>query len=286
MKEVAPLKRVKIVTDSSASIPAHICVALGITVMPIPIQFGTETFVDGVDPAAVFYERLMALAEPPKTSTPSPGTFLATYERLAEEATAIISIHLLASKSGVVNTASLAADLVPGIAIFIVDSGTTTLGLGLLAIAAAKAAQMGQSAEEIIAYLHTLIPRVHIHAAIREMTQLRKSGRVSLGQAFLAGALAIKPILYIGQSAIDVADRVRSWPRAVDRMVELASERTLNGRVAMAVVHTNAEEEATALLARVRSQFNCPHPFIAEAGTALASHAGPGALGIVTMQIE
>ncbi|MFZ5817239.1 MAG: DegV family protein [Bacillota bacterium] len=280
------LLTVKIVTDSTASIPAEICRRLGITVVPVTIHFGTDTHLDGVDPAEAFYERLVASEQPPTTSTPSPGAFIDTYRRLAEEATAIISIHVMGTKSTLINVAHMAAQMLPELRIHVVDSRSTTLGLGLLTMAAAKAAQLGHPVQEILALLERLIPRVHTHAAIRQMTQLRRSGRVSLGQALLAGMLSIKPVLYLGQSVVEVVDKVRGWPGALDRIIELAQERVQGARVHLAIVHTNAEEEAQRVLAAVRERISHVEAIVTDAGTALASHAGPGAVGIVTMETD
>ncbi|HYF95465.1 MAG TPA: DegV family protein [Symbiobacteriaceae bacterium] len=284
-KEGFPLN-VKIVTDSTASIPAEICRSLHITVVPVVVHFGQETYIDGVNPAAEFYGRLGAAEQPPTTSTPSPGTFLETYRKLAADGAAIISIHLFETKSALINVARMAAKMLPESNIHIIDSQTTTLGLGLLTIAAARAAAMGRAVGEIISYVESLVPHVHIHAAIRDLTQLRLSGRVSLGQAMVAGVLGIKPILYIGQGVADVVDRVRGWSRAVDHVVSMALERAGQARVFLAVVHTNAEAEARQLLDEVRSRFNCIESIIADAGTGVATHAGPGALGIVTLRVD
>jgi len=255
-------------------------------VVPVVIHFGSDTYIDGVHPAAQYYERLSTAAEMPTTSTPSPGDFLQAYREVAEEGATIISIHLFETKSTLVNVARMAAKMLPELDIRVVDSQTTTLGLGLLTIAAARAAQMGKAAVEIISYLESLIPHVHIHAVIRDLTQLRRSGRVSLGQALVAGVLGIKPILYIGQGVADVVDRVRGWSRAVEQMVAMAQEKAGQARIFLAVVHTNAEDEARQLLEEVRSRFDCIETLIADAGTGVATHAGPGALGIVTMPAD
>lgn len=278
--------KVKIVTDSTASIPAEICRQLDITVVPVTIQFGSETFVDGVDPAEELYARLAKPGETPTTSTPSPGAFLDAYRQLAGEATAIISIHVMETKSSLINTARMAAGMLTGVPIHVVDSKSTTLGLGLLTIAVARLAQAGRSVAELLAHLEQVIPHVNAHAAIPDLAQLRRSGRVSLGQAMVAGMLGIKPILYIGNSVVEVADRVRGWTRAVERMVDLALEKAGEAKVSLAVVHTNAEEEARNLLAAVRHRFNCAEVLLTDAGTALATHAGPGAVGIVTMKVH
>lgn len=277
---------IKIVTDSTASIPREICLALDITVVPAIIHFGSDTFMDSVDSTDQFYERLVDAPEPPTTSTPSPGAFLEAYRKAAEGATAIISIHVMETKSTLINTARLAAQMLPGVPIHVVDSQSTTLGLGLLTIAAARAARTGRAVSEILEYLERLIPRVDVFAAVPELKQLRRSGRVSLGQALVAGVLGIKPILYIGNGVAEVTDRVRGWSRAIDHMVELACQRVGDARVTLAVVHTNAEAEAHRLLEAVRHRFHSVEVLIAEAGPALASHAGPGALGIATLQVE
>lgn len=280
-----PLK-VKIVTDSSAGIPADLCRALDITVVPVVVHFGAETFVDGVDPASVFYERLAAAEAAPTTSTPSPGDFLETYRKVAADGAQIISIHLMETKSTLINTARMAAKMLPELNIQVIDSQTTTLGLGLLTIAAARAAAMGKAAAEIVAQVEQLLSQVHVYAAIRDLTQLRRSGRVSLGQALVAGVLGIKPILYIGQGMAEVVDKVRGWSRAVEQVVTMAQERAGQARVFLAVVHTNAEAEARQLLEEVRGRFNCVETLVADAGTGVATHGGPGALGIITMPVD
>jgi DegV family protein with EDD domain len=255
-------------------------------VVPVPILFGSSTFLDGVDPAARYYEQLQATEEPPTTSTPSPGAFMETYQRLAAEADGIISIHLMATKSGLCNAARLAADaLAPGL-VHVVDSQSVSLGLGMLVIEAAQMAQRGADAPAILRRLEQLIPHARLHVAVRELTQLRRSGRVSLGQALVANLLAIKPVLCAGNSLVEVADKARGWPQAVEKMVDLAVAAAGQARVRLAVVHTAAEAEARKLLERVRERFDAVEAMVADAGPALASHVGLGALGIVTLAAE
>jgi DegV family protein with EDD domain len=277
---------VKIVTDSTASIPRELCQALGITVVPIPIQFGSVTFTDGVDPAAQFYAHLMDSPYGPTTSTPSPGVFMESYKPLLEDGSEVVSIHLMGSKSALLGTAQLAANLLGTDRVHVVDSGSVSLGLGLLTILGARLAAAGRSAREIVAAVQAAALQVEIFVAIKDLSQLRKSGRVSLGAALIASALAIKPILRIGQSVIDVTERVRSWPRALERIGELALGHVGGARVTLAVVHTNAQAEAERFLAEIRDRFQAVEVLVAEAGAGLASHAGPGALGVVVLRHE
>lgn len=251
--------------------------------VPVPIQFGKETFLDGVDPAHQFYQRLADAPHLPSTSTPSPGSFLEVYRRLAKEASAIISIHVMGSKSTAVDVARMAAAMLPEVRIHVVDSQTTSLGLGLLTVAAARAAQVSSQVSEVLALVKGLIPQVRVQAAIRDLAQLRRSGRVSLGQMLMAGMLSVKPILYIGQGMTEVVDRARGWKSAVDRLVALTRDELSQVPASLAVVHTCAEAEARLLMERVRGIFPNTEMLVAEAGPALAVHAGQGALGLVTI---
>lgn len=254
-------------TDSTASIPADLCHELGITVVPVPIHFGNETFLDGIDPTESFYERLRAHSNLPTTSTPSPGTFAQTYQHLAQDGSAILSVHLMETKSGMINVARMAAKMLPQLQIEVADSETTTLGLGLLTILAARAAKGGASIGDLRELVQGLVAHVHVFAAIRDLTQLRRSGRVSLGVA-------------------EVVGKARGWPHTLEEMVAMARAKAGDSRVMLAVVHTNAAAEAQAFLERIKGEFHCVESLVAEAGPALATHAGEGALGIVTIPVE
>lgn len=277
---------VRIVTDSTSALPKALCQALGISVVPATIHFGSTTFIDGEDPAEEFYRQLIDSPVPPTTSTPSVGTFQEVFERLTQEGAEVVAIHLMETKSAIVSAARMAAEMLPGRPIHVVDSRTTTMGLGLIAMAAARAASAGESASQILGQVESLVARVDVHAVIREMTQLRRSGRVSLGKALLAGMLAIKPVLYLGKSAIEVVDQARGWPKAVDLMVDRALRCAGDARVHLVVLHTNAEAEALELLERVRHRFNAVEATVSDAGTAVAAHAGSGALGIATLRLD
>lgn len=278
---------IRIVTDSSAGLPADLCKRLGIAVIPVYVQFGAHTLTDAEEGRAEFYDWLTKSEQPPQTATPSPVAFAETYRRLqADGATAIISIHMMETKSALVNVARMAAQMVPDCNVQVVDSHSATLGVGLIALLAAEAVQAGRSVAEILALLEEKRPTVHVHGAIRQMTQLRRSGRVSLSQALLAGVLAIKPIIYLGQNLVEVVAKARGWEQALARLTELALAQAGAGKVRLVILHTNCEAEAHTFLEQVRSRFAAVEILVADAGSALASHAGPGAIGIATMQMD
>ncbi len=231
-----------------------------------------------------FYQRLRTSPQSPSTSTPSPSEFLAAYEHLLKEAETVVSIHMMGTKTTIPTVARMAADMAPVGRVRVIDSRSVSLGLGLLVMEAARAAQAGESADSVQGHVESLIPNTHLHAAVREMTQLRKSGRVSLGQALLANALSIKPLVYAAASAIEVVEKTRGFHHAVEEMIARAREKAGPHQVDLAVIHSDCEGEAEELLARLKGEFNCRHTLVADVGANLAAHVGIGALGIGTMR--
>jgi DegV family protein with EDD domain len=155
---------VRIVTDSTADIPPAL--AADIEVMPCFIQFGTASYLDGVDiTREQFYARLVISDELPKTASPSAGMFEEAYRRVAGDGDEVISVHLAEALSGVCNAARLGAQAFDPERVTIFDSENVTMGLGWLCLAAAHAARAGMSRTQILAVLEKMKPRVHVLAA-------------------------------------------------------------------------------------------------------------------------
>lgn len=276
---------IRIVTDSTASLPPEVAQEHDITVIPLQIQIGPETFEDGVNlPLDEFYRRLASGALP-TTSQPTPARFLEAYRRLSEVAESIISVHIMSTASGTIQAARMAAQMLPGKDIQTVDSLTTSWGLGFLTIAAAQMAKLGRTRDEILEFLDRAKRKINIHVVIPDLTLQRRSGRVNLGQAMMAGLLSIKPIIHFTEGKMLVVDKVRSLSRAIDRMIQLAVETAGTSRVKLAILHANAPDQAKAILERVKSQFNTVEAFIAEMGSTIASHGGQGTLAVATYQV-
>src|SRR3954447_3724280 len=144
---------VRIVTDSSGDLPLSLAAELGITVVPAVVCFGEASFLDGVEiDHDTFYRRLQEEKAFPTTSQPSPGQFAEAYTRLAPEAEGIISLHLSARLSGTFNSAAQGARACAAACpIEVVDSRSTSLGLGLIALEAARLARSGASFEDVLA---------------------------------------------------------------------------------------------------------------------------------------
>lgn len=161
------------------------------------------------------------------------------------------------------------------------DSKAFSMGIGFIAIEAAKSAMQGLSKEQIISRLDSLRDRIYTYVAIPTLKYLQKSGRVRQGQAILASLLSIKPVLEIRDGMVKVVDHVRTYGGALGRVLELAHKTAGNVPTVVAVMHANARAEAEKFANLVRKRLNVKEMFIGEVGPILAVHGGPGLIGIV-----
>lgn len=171
---------VKIVTDSSSDIPADVARELGIAVVPLYVRFGDKSYREGIDiDIDRFYHELEHNPNPPKTSTPSPGDFIQVYQQLAAETDEIVSIHLSSKLSATSNVARLAADYVKDkCQVEVIDSRSASMGLGLIAITAAKAARAGASLDQITETVHQTIPYIHLFGIITNLRYVMREKRL------------------------------------------------------------------------------------------------------------
>jgi DegV family protein with EDD domain len=275
---------VSIVTDSTSDIPPDIARELNITVIPVHVIFGEESFDDGVTiTREEFYRRLKTTKVLPTTSTPSAGEFAEAYQRVGGE---IVSIHVAANWSSLLNVAQVGASLAPEAQIAFFDSGKLAMGLGWQVILAARAAQQGKSVAEILQALQDAKQRVRLFAALDTLEFLRRSGRVNALVARFGQLLSIKPIIGVGDGEAVMIDRVRTRPAAIVRLKELAY--ALGPLQSLAVLHTSNYETARALADEFAMTVpNLREPIIVcEATTAVGTHVGPNALGIAAVAAE
>ena len=275
---------IRIVTDSNCDLPQAIVDEFGITVVPMYINIGTESYLDGVDMSRQeFYEGLPHFDTHPMTSVPGPGVFVETFETLAAEgATEILCIHIASSLSAMANSARLAAEQWDKLPVTVFDSGNLTLGTGLQAVAAAKAAAGGRSMAEIVALLEDLASRTYCFAALDTVEFLRRSGRLTRFQWALASVLQIKPLLKMNDGEYEM-ERVRTRKAALARVIDLLGG--LGPLEELALVHTHAPEEAEALGREAR--YLDPEGALslsAEVTPVIGTHIGPGAVGFVAIK--
>jgi DegV family protein with EDD domain len=279
---------IKIVTDSTCDLPPAWLNRNSLTVVPVNIQFGLETFHEGqtIDPET-FYGRINADAVLPTTSQPSVGEFSQIYQSLAADGSEVLSIHLTSKLSGTWQSAKLAARQLPdGIKVSVLDSLTGSVGLGLMVREATQLAQAGLTSAEIIARLEARRPHINVFIMLKDLRYARMSGRVGRLRELLVSLLNIKPIVGVHEGALIPLERARSRHKGFERMVAMAAERVGETPVHLGLAHALALGDAEALLALTRSRLNCQDTFIADLALSLAVHFGPGAVGFATYPAE
>jgi fatty acid kinase fatty acid binding subunit len=279
------MRQVRIITDSTADVPAVFAWELDITVVPCQVLFGQEVYRDGVDlsPEALF-ERLRYKQELPRTSQPAVKDFVTTYRKLLGEGLTqeIISIHVAGNLSGTVNAAWAAAQMLPDPSqVEVIDSGQLSMGLGWAVIEAARLARTGATRAEVSQTVRTLLPRLRTAAMLDTLENLYKGGRINQITAILGTALQIKPLLGVQDGQITVWDKVRTRSKALERLA--VRVRTWGPLAEMAVLHTGAKELAQNLAETLCGLVPADRLVIGPAGPALATHLGLGAVGVCAL---
>ena len=275
---------IRIVTDSTCDLPTDIISRHGISIVPLYISFGNQSYLDGVEISRQeFYARLPDCDPTPTTAIPGPQMFLQAYERLAAEgATEILSVHISVSLSGTVNAARLAAQRAP-LPVTVLDSGSLSMGTGFQAWAAAQAAAQGRSMEEIVAMLEQQGSRTHVFAALDTLEFLRRSGRMNRVMAALGSWLQMKPLLkmHLGNAS---AEKVRTTEHATDRLVSLLSDLVPLESGKVALVHTHALDRTEELRQRVQHLLPEGELLSMDITPVFGTHLGPGAVGFACVK--
>jgi DegV family protein with EDD domain len=278
-----PKRKVAVVTDGTSSLTQAMGQEYGVHVAPIYVMFGTQTYRDGIDlDAESFYSLLRDSEQLPTTSQPTVVDFVQMYTDLSHQAEAIVSIHVSPKMSATLDSALLASKELPDVPIHVIDSRTVSMGLGLMAIAAARAAAAGQDATEIVRLVEGLIPKMNIFFTVETLEYLHKGGRIGGATALLGSALSIKPVLYVNDGQVGPLEKPRTRKRAIGRLLDLMAERVGASEVVHAtVLHCDVPDEAQALAEQVAARFHCVELLTTEAGPIIGTHAGPGTLGLV-----
>lgn len=273
---------IHIVTDSTCDLPEHSVKKHKITVIPLHINQGENTFQDGVDISREeFYAQLPGYKPAPTTAAPSPELFRQQYDKLvAEGAKSILSIHISESLSATINSARMAAKQYSHIPIIVLDSSQLSMGLGFIVEKAAQMAELGHKAEEIIDSLHELMKRTYVFASLKTLEYLRRSGRMHFAMARLGEILQIKPLLHMNQGN-PTAHRTRTQSRATERLMEWLKEYAPYER--LAIVHAGVQAEAEAMRERVKFYLPDVDIPIVQITPVLGSHLGVGALGFAVI---
>jgi DegV family protein with EDD domain len=271
---------VRIVTDSACDLPQAVADAHGIEIVPLTIRFGATEFTDRRDlSTAEFWRRSAESAVLPETAAPAPGQYEETFRRLAAAgADGIVCIALSGELSATIQSARLAADSVAdAIRVEVVDSRSVTMGLGMIALIAARRAEEGADVDTIVKEAVSLAERTRVWGALDTLDNLKKGGRIGGAKALLASVLSIKPIIEVRNGKVEEGGKQRTRTRALAFLIEKVREQGVVEN--LAVMHADTSD-VDAFVERLRP-FSTGDIVVGDIGPVIGSHSGPGAIGVV-----
>lgn len=279
---------IRIVTDSTTSLPPELISEYGIKVVPYTVQFATESYRDGVDISIEQFEaKWREEGTMPKTAIPSPGEFIEAYRAVAQPGGSVISVHAGRKISGICGSAELAAAEVPDIDVTVVDSNITSMPLGYMVLEAAKAAKAGKGKGAILALIEEVKKSVGFFATSVELAFIKSSGRiVGAGQA-ADSVVKVKPIIVFDDGIPKVVEKLRRQSAILNRIIELAKEAAAGRLIKqVAIVHANVEEVALSFKERVEKELAPKSVMVTQLGVTLTAHLGPGSFILVPYYAE
>ncbi len=275
---------IALITDSTCDIPVEWRQQYDITVIPLTIVFGEQTYLDGVDlPARDFYARLGTDPHHPTTSQPTASAFLEAYRRLAEQgATQIVVFTISSAMSGTIDSARSAAQE-SSLPVEVVDSKTNSMGLGWQVIAAARVRDGGGTLEQMLAAARRVREREAYYISLDTIEYLARGGRIAGAARFLNAVLQIKPMIYVNTEtgAVGAGLPSRSRKTAVEALYkEFFKHIDTTHPMHITVLHNAADDEAAALAERVQQEYHPAELIINIVSPILGVHTGPRALAL------
>jgi DegV family protein with EDD domain len=271
-----------IVADTTCGLPREVLEERRIPLIPQIVTFGEESYHDDKDlDTATFISRLKASRTLPKTSAPEPSLYYPIFAEARGNGRSVVVVAPTSKASGTIRSAAIAAQDFPDVNIRVVDTQTISCNLGSLVLVADDMAKAGKSADEIVAKLNDMIPRGRLYFLVDTLEYLAKGGRIGGAKKLLAELLEIKPILQVKDGQVESFEQHRTKKRALARLVEVVTESCKGGDDAhLCVLQVEAEKEARALVAELRSKVPVSHIPIYELPPAIVVHAGPRAMGV------
>ena len=275
--------KVAVVVDSTAYIPPALVAQYNIQVIPLLLNWEDSSLRDNVDikPDA-FYARLSTAKELPTTSQPSAGEFHEFFSKVAETAESIVAVLISKELSGTQASARAAVDMMGDFPIEIVDSESCAMGLGYLALAAARAAESGADYKAAAEAARALIKKVRVLFVVDTLEFLHRGGRIGGAQRLIGSMLSIKPILHLVDGKIEPLASVRTKKKALSHLMNVVKEEMAGkSNVKAAVMHAAAQEEAKKFHAELNAALQPEEIHIVELSPVVGAHVGPNALGVV-----
>jgi DegV family protein with EDD domain len=279
------MDKVIVTADSTANLPAELIETYQIPIIPLNIHWEDQSYKEGVTlDAEHFYRQLQQRKDFPTTSQPSTGEFVQFFQRVAEqyETDTILCIVISSELSGTFMSATQAKAHLPDLHIEIIDSRSVSMGAGFQVLAAARAAQAGDSMEDVIQRAQEVQARAEIIFVVDTLEYLHRGGRIGGAAWLLGAALNLKPVLAVERGRVEAIEKVRSRRKSLRRLLEIVEER-LDGQrpPEMAVMHVSAESAMKQVIQQVNERFQPRQLYNGIFTPVVGIHSGPGAVGVL-----
>ncbi len=272
---------ISLVTDSAADVPANLIERYQIQVAPALVVIDGKPYRDGIDlTRAEFYRRLPAFHPLPTTAIPAAGEFESIYQSLPDGP--ILSIHTASTLSGFYNAARVGADSLGG-RVTVVDSGSLSLGVGWQVITAAEVIAAGSGLLTALEAIAATRRRLQVVAVLDTVDNLRRSGRISLLRASLAGMLQIKPLIQLVDGSLTVLAQNRTLKKSLADFI--ARLKRLGRLERLGVMYTDNAALADGVCEALAGQCSAP-PLVAQAAPAIGTHIGPNAVAVAVVKYK
>jgi DegV family protein with EDD domain len=275
------LPTIHIVTDSNCHIPPALCQELDIHIIPLPFTWEGKTYLDTVDMGPhEFFRRLRESSTLPKTSGPTPGSFIKLFDRLTRGDDNVLAILVGSQFSSTFTTGTMAREELAGRQIELVDSDSNGLGMGFQVLAAARAIKAGGDMQAALKALQLAQANSGLLFAVADLNYLRRGGRIALAENLIGNLLKVVPLMEIKSGPIRIVERTRSASNVIPRLVELVEPRLKNRPFRLGVLHADAEDQGWQLMAALKERYQPDEIFISNLNPILGIHAGPDAIGV------
>jgi len=273
---------VRVVTDSACDLPNDLAVELDIDIVPLTIRFGDEEFVDRRDLSPKqFWARCATSPVLPETAAPSAGAFEEAFRAArAAGAEGVVCINLSSKLSATYQAAQVAANALEGeLPVRVVDSLSVTMGLGSIALAAARLAAAGKSIDDVAGAAEDLSHRTRVLGTLDTLENLKKGGRIGGAKAMLGSMLSLKPVIWVVDGLVEEESKQRTRSRALRYLVDKVAEQAKQGIEDLAVMHGDAPD-LDEFLDMLNEHFPREDIVIGDIGAVIGTHGGPRVMGV------
>ena len=274
------MEKIKIITDSTADLPKEVYEKYDIEVLPLLINFGEESYLDGVEiTPEVLFERIEKEGSLPTTAQVIPNRFMDTYKKYLDDGYKIISIHISSAMSGTYQSSCIAKDTLESEDIFVIDSKNVTAALGMLVLKAAILKENGYGTKEIAEELEKIKFNIKSSILFESLDNLVRGGRISKTAGIVGSVLGIKLILEIKDGLMSVKDKIRGSKKAIKKIISDLESNDLDNDVPVILIEVDNPEVTNALETYLIE--NKVNYILSPVGTTVCIHSGRKCCGLV-----